>query len=576
MRASRMFAVKILVRILVSAVLCLVVTEAASAQQTPPAGTSPSSPIQIISNAQFNQMVQSGQLKVISPGVLLIQNLERLFADFKNQLVVDDFLFHNPNLTGVQQLVRAVPNSPNVSPTVDGNYRAAIIDNSGLLETIETNGQGTKLATLADSIITSSDPVRQLALYQSAYTQYTSLYNQICNTSPAGAVPSDAIVSPDGCANLISPSALTNPSGLQNATLGTIQNALTALGAQGFGILHIVPLPLGGLGVPCSEEIGASSTPGVNSSFGDQTRSAGITPFSSGIVANFNFVNKNLLSCIKNQGARGTCHIFAATSAIEELIARDKGLMVNLSEQDFMENLKLLWAPSYYGDSGGTGFDVQTAAANSYKFAYENQWDYNPSLSQPGPPAYEYQNSCLNYPYPSLEAGCSDSAPQANAYCTYTSGFSGVLRVCGFLPAFLSGSSPYSATGANNIWNPANTELSVEYIYLALAFNNAVIMDFNATDNFAYDAPGGYIQYSAADNMTSYGGHAVHIVGFVSNADLAANPNTASQTPGSGGGYFIIKNSWGEMFGDAGYFYMPVDYLKANAGGVFVVSSVND
>jgi hypothetical protein len=59
------------------------------------------------------------------------------------------------------------------------------------------------------------------------------------------------------------------------------------------------------------------------------------------------------------------------------------------------------------------------------------------------------------------------------------------------------------------------------------------------------------------------------------NEHIAANPNTASATPGSGGGYFIIKNSWGAAYGDAGYLYMPVDYLKANATQVIVVSSFN-
>jgi hypothetical protein len=218
---------------------------------------------------------------------------------------------------------------------------------------------------------------------------------------------------------------------------------------------------------------------------------------------------------------------------------------------------------------------IQTAAAQGYLCAFENHWDYNPSLYQPGPPAFEYQNSCENYPYPppGVEPGC---APQAPLFCTLVSFGFLTERICGFAAAVLSGHSPYSAVGATNIWNPQNPDLSVDFIYLALAFNNAVPMCFNATSNFEYGSPGGYIEYSAADNMTSIGGHCVHIVGFVSNEELAANPNTASATPGSGGGYFIIKNSWGAGFGDAGYVYMPVDYVKANAQTVYSVSTVNE
>ena len=45
------------------------------------------------------------------------------------------------------------------------------------------------------------------------------------------------------------------------------------------------------------------------------------------------------------------------------------------------------------------------------------------------------------------------------------------------------------------------------------------------------------------------GGHAVFAAGY--QTDLG--------TPG--GGYLIIKNSWGKGWGDGGYFYMPFDYV---------------
>jgi hypothetical protein len=53
-------------------------------------------------------------------------------------------------------------------------------------------------------------------------------------------------------------------------------------------------------------------------------------------MAHLNFPGKSQLTCIKQQGQRDTCHIFAATSAVEQVIARDLGKHVNLSEQDLL------------------------------------------------------------------------------------------------------------------------------------------------------------------------------------------------------------------------------------------------
>jgi len=183
-------------------------------------------------------------------------------------------------------------------------------------------------------------------------------------------------------------------------------------------------------------------------------------------------------------------------------------------------------------------------------------------LSQPQgapPPAFpvdEFVNSCNNYP--STEPGCSWSTPQANVYCTPN------YSQCGFTPAVLPGSSPYTPHVVQNLWNPQDPYTSFNLILSFLAFNDAVMLGFNVTNAFQ-GAPGGYVPCCGFDLLTSQGGHVVHIVGYVSNSDLASNPGTQNAPPGAGGGYFIIKNSWGTCAGDAGYYYMPVTYLELEA-----------
>ena len=510
------------IRLLAYPIILTLLNIPASAQTGP--GTAPSGPIQFITNSQFEQMIQSGELKRISHFESDDDDLKRLIKDLENKAVVDEFMHKNPNLPGFAQLVAATPGNPNVFRTRDGNYRTEVPNTLGISRTIETMGQETKLAILASSIRASTDPARQLALYRSLYSQYTAVYTQFCvaTINPNGPA---AFEPPDPCLKLTQPSALTDPAALQNSSMEGIQGALGSIGSLALNVLKVVPIPssvLSCLGVPD----GASSV-ADNRFFGDQTNSFGCTtPSAGGILKNFNWVNKNLLSPVKEQGARGTCHIFAATSGMEELIARDTGCIVNLSEEDFMENEKLIWGPAYFGDNGDPGSDLNNAQAHGYHFAYENQWDYNPSWSQPGPPAYEYQNSCANYPYPSLEPGCSDSAPQSPEFCTlFEPGFGAPVLECGFVPAVVPGTrSPYMSNGTTNIWNPSNIGLSFDYIILSLAFNNAILLGFSATHDFEYGAPGGYIEYDPADladKMNYVGGHVVHVVGYVGNSDLA-------------------------------------------------------
>lgn len=58
-----------------------------------------------------------------------------------------------------------------------------------------------------------------------------------------------------------------------------------------------------------------------------------------------------------------------------------------------------------------------------------------------------------------------------------------------------------------------------------------------------------------------YGGHAVCCVGYDDNLE---------------GGRFIVRNSWGEQWGDKGYFYMPYEYLttKGLADDFWVIQTV--
>ncbi len=532
---------------------------AAAAQSAPPPGAGP---VHYISRAQFDAMVQAGTLLPVTRRTLVQDERLRRAQDRRNRDLVEDYLDRHPGLTTLRAILNAAPRADadgdrdgrRTPPIADG-YPLSFINANGQRQTEVLLGKASQLGMLADSIRQLSLPAAQLQLYTTFYNQLPA---SLCQPSDTGLTAAGG-----ACAGL------PTPTSLRGAPLATIQHAVGALAALTQQIVALLPPPApSNQPVACSADMGNDNALDANLTWGDQTESAHcLTASPQGIYANFNFLSKNLISCIKNQGHRGTCHIFAATSAMEELVARDTGVFVNLNEQDLQENVKLFWepnSPDLLHDSGSSWGDLNAAATHNYAFAYENQWDYNPSLSEP---INTYINTCTGYP--GSEPGCSDTAPQAPEYCIQP--IAGFPTLCGFLAASLPGArSPYHAVSVSNVWNAANPNLTFDYMILGLAFNNAVLLGFNVTQEFQ-GASVGYVPYDAADLKTSIGGHEVHVIGYVSNQDLAGVLPAAP--PGAGGGYFIIKNSWGTCTGDAGFYYMPVAYLLAEANEVDIVSS---
>jgi hypothetical protein len=533
---------------------------AAAGQSAPP----PAGPVQYVTRAQFDAMVQAGTLVPVTHRTLAESERERRKQQRSDRDVVEDYLRLHPELTTLKAIVNAGRDGDDDGDRDGGPGRSSadglplsFVNVNGQRQTEVLLGKASQLGMLANSIRQLSLPAAQLQLY-------TTFYNQL----PAALCqPSDNGIAGVGgaCAGL------PTPASLRDAPLGAIRQAVGALAALTRQVVALLPPPApGNEPVACRDDVGNNNSPAAGQLWGDQTITTGCpAPSAAGIYANFSFPNQGLISCIKNQGDRGTCHIFAATSAMEELVARDTGTFVNLNEQDFQEHVKLDWennSPDLFHDSGSSFGDLNAAAAHNYSFAYENQWDYNPSLSEP---VNTYVNTCVGYP--ATEAGCSDTAPQAPEVCVAGPAGFFQAQVCGFVAAPLPGArSPYRAASVSNVWNAANPQLTFDYMILGLALNNAVLLGFNVTQEFQ-GAPGGYVPYDAADLSTSIGGHEVHVIGYVSNQDLAGVLPQAP--PGAGGGYFIIKNSWGACLGDGGYYYLPVAYLLKEANEVDIVST---
>ena len=469
-------------------------------------------------------------------------------ADRVHERVVKDYLTQHPELVNLARLVNSEP-SPDAgaAPNGDGTWT---IHPAGVSHPVTTLGRSSKLSWVYDSILFSDSRVAQLELY-------TSVYDKLQNLAPPATI--GGVVGSVGTGTGLLPT----PTSLADASLATIGAALLQIGRNWTSIVGLVPINIPAPLLGCDAEIGA--TPRTTDLYGDRSGSAASCgPIPGGLYATINFANKSYPTCVKDQGRRGTCHSFGVTSATEYMYSLTQGVKVNLSEQDLLEHYRFVWNRAIYDDAGDPWEEINSLMSANYVFPFEHQWDYNPSYAR-DTSTTPFTHSCDNVPG---GKPCSDTSPQSPAVCF---DFLGSMW-CFLYEAGIHGAK-YQPTAVTYFWNGADPELSTEYMVLELAFNNAVVMSFTVSPGF--ESPNnGFVTYDPADlAQKPLGGHVMHVVSFISNQDLQqVLPNAPA---GSGGGYFIVKNSWSSCFADGGYVYLPWDYVKAEVGQAFAVSNVN-
>jgi len=285
---------------------------------------------------------------------------------------------------------------------------------------------------------------------------------------------------------------------------------------------------------------------------------------SSGYASRFWFPLRSFVSPVRAQGERGTCWAFAAVAAVESRERVQNDRVSNVSEQFLVNKVKREWFENDFVDGGSAAAALNAAVDRNQSLMGESNWTYNQATGRPANAfaegvvgtAASYTGACSGY-----TGWCSETAHQSQRSCVTVLG----REYCGFNTRVFNGPG-IAASRVRQVW--ANGEAFDLNRYRALLSSGVSLIASFPVYEGVWSAPASGIvsdyrkqMRNAAGNMVddSYGGHLVQIVGFISNEALTW-PGAAPATVG-GGGYFIVRNSWG-CVADGGYYYVPADYVS--------------
>jgi len=179
------------------------------------------------------------------------------------------------------------------------------------------------------------------------------------------------------------------------------------------------------------------------------------------------------------------------------------------------------------------------------------------------------------YPYPiTLNSEGYNIATSSSTQFKTAPTAAAISNAPNFGLAAQSGTTSSTGSTTHGYYNIPGTGDTVEVNYVkdAIANNYPVLMGFSVYDNSSYtifeglnttsyiynplvaSTKKGVTTYVLNSKLSLLGGHAVPLIGYV-------NDGTAS-TSATGGGYFIVQNSWGTPWGYNGEFYLPYSVLR--------------
>lgn len=228
--------------------------------------------------------------------------------------------------------------------------------------------------------------------------------------------------------------------------------------------------------------------------------------------------NRKYCTPIKNQGSLGSCTAFAAVGLYEFMEKKTKGKYIDGSELFVYKLTRYIM--SNRGNGTGEG-DTGAFIRNSLG-----------CLVYYGVPPTE------TYPY---VVGKYDEEPPVRVYIMAQS-----YQVLEYFRLDYDINDPNSNLQRIKEWSSKGFPIEFGFSCYRSALNQA--------------SQHGGIPYPDS-NDSVVGGHAVVIVGY-DDEKIVANVDNGKSTAGA----FLIRNSWGEEWGEKGYGYLPYEYILSGHG----------
>ena len=435
----------------------------------------------------YGDLQKTGRFYSISYQSIGLQLQQSQDADKENTRILENALRANPRLASHMPVA---PSEPLVTHNPNDTYGHWVHLNDNRSNWVVTHGLQWNRATLRYTLENYPKRENQVQIYRMFHAALSD-----------SARRSLELPEPDALA--------ADPQNYSPAQIEALNNAMANELAQFSGT---VPSAISQAAAPaCSGADEGSSASGSDHAGNNDSDPACGTQ-SGGIYAHYDWASKPYLTCVKDQARRGTCVAFSTASAIENLVARNLGKHVNISEQDLYQRGRMVGFRDDYNEGLVDWLVLSSMINDHWKIPAETFWEYNPSYSrQENKSAHLYTQSCDGY----TTEDCSDSSHQMQVFCNDQ----GKYRYCGFLAKEAS-STGYGVTGTSQLWNLLDTSGSLNRVIAAAKTGQPVILAFNVTPSWDGASRQGFITYNGSGEKNR-GGHAVHVVGAIDNTTLA-------------------------------------------------------